>query len=71
MYIYLANKNQIKKALHSMTQMQHTTLKQNLRPSVSFRLGQANGVLGGSCSIKGNEWYDATGTRREVGLRQM
>ena len=25
----------------------------------------------GNCLQKGNEWFDATGTRREVGLRQM
>ena len=51
-----------------MTQMLHNTFKQYTRPTESFRLGEDAVMLCGSCSIKGNEWYDAAGTRREVGV---
>ena len=51
-----------------MTQMLHNNLK-SLRPADSTRLGVAASVICGSY-FKGNEWYDATRTRREVGLKR-
>ena len=49
-----------------MTQMLHNT-KHFSRPVDSSRISLADAVLCGSC-FKGNEWYDAPGVEREVGV---